>query len=107
MYENKISMATLGGHGIGGKIAMAAACYHFDHVTGYFGIDSSPMNQYYHQAITELRQSIAHLGSTNISRSYAAISNALKDTVICPKWRSLFLNNLVKNETGYTWNFNY
>jgi pimeloyl-ACP methyl ester carboxylesterase len=28
MYTNKISMATLGGHGIGGKIALAAACYH-------------------------------------------------------------------------------
>ena len=29
MYEHKISSATLGGHGIGGKIALAAACYHF------------------------------------------------------------------------------
>ena len=50
MYENKISMATLGGHGVGGKVALAAACYHYEHVTGYFGIDTSPMNQYYHQS---------------------------------------------------------
>lgn len=29
MYNNHISMATLAGHGIGGKIALAAACYHY------------------------------------------------------------------------------
>jgi len=44
MYENKISTATLGGHGIGGKIALAVGCYHSDRVTGYFGIDTSPMD---------------------------------------------------------------
>ena len=48
MYENRISTATLGGHGIGGKVALAAACYHFDKTTGYFGLDSSPMDQFYH-----------------------------------------------------------
>jgi pimeloyl-ACP methyl ester carboxylesterase len=47
MYEHKISMATLGGHGLGAKIALATACYHYDKVTGTFGIDSTPMNQYY------------------------------------------------------------
>lgn len=48
MYEHKISMATMGGHGIGGKVALATACYHFDKVTGYFGINTTPMDQYYH-----------------------------------------------------------
>jgi pimeloyl-ACP methyl ester carboxylesterase len=47
MYANKISMATLAGHGIGGKIALATACYHHDKVTGYFGIDTVPYNQYF------------------------------------------------------------
>jgi len=50
MYDNKISMATLGGHGLGGKIALATACYHHEKVTGTFGISSSPMNQYYFEA---------------------------------------------------------
>ena len=48
MYEHRISMATLGGHGIGAKVALAAACYHFDKVTGYIGLDTTPMDQYYH-----------------------------------------------------------
>jgi pimeloyl-ACP methyl ester carboxylesterase len=50
MYEHKISTATLGGHGIGAKIALAAAAYHHDKVTGYFAFDSSPMDQYHHES---------------------------------------------------------
>lgn len=43
-------MATLGGHGLGGKIALAAACYNLNKTTGYFGIDLTPMNQYYFES---------------------------------------------------------
>jgi pimeloyl-ACP methyl ester carboxylesterase len=50
MFENQISMATMGGHGLGGKIALATACYHLNKTTGYFGIASSPMSQYYFEA---------------------------------------------------------
>jgi pimeloyl-ACP methyl ester carboxylesterase len=48
MYEHRISTATLGGHGIGAKVALAFACLHGDRTTGYFGIDSSPMDQRNH-----------------------------------------------------------
>ena len=34
MYENKISTATLGGHGLGAKLALATGCYHANRVTG-------------------------------------------------------------------------
>ena len=51
MYQNKISMATLGGHGVGGKIALATGCYHMDKVTGYFGLDTTPMNHFYHEPV--------------------------------------------------------
>jgi len=47
MYENKISTATLGGHGFGGKLALGTACYHLDRVTGVFGLDTAPMNHHY------------------------------------------------------------
>jgi len=108
MYEHKISMATLAGHGLGAKVALAAACYHFDKVTGYFAIDSSPMDQYYHQAYTELRANLNFLSGLNIKRGYAAISSDLKNNILCPKWRSIFQNNLVKSgDGGYTWNFNF
>ena len=96
MYEHKISTATMAGHGIGGKIALAAACYHMNHVTGYIGLDSTPMNQFYHEPYAELRESLDYLSTINLNRTYAAISNELKNSVFCPKWRNIFLNNLVK-----------
>lgn len=49
-------MATLGGHGIGGKIALAAGCYHYDKVTGYFGLDTVPTNQHFFEPFHELRE---------------------------------------------------
>jgi hypothetical protein len=36
MYENKISTATLGGHGTGAKLALATGCYNPERVTGNF-----------------------------------------------------------------------
>jgi len=56
MYENQISMATLGGHGLGGKIALATASYHLNRTTGYFGVDTTPMNQYYFESAREVRK---------------------------------------------------
>ena len=91
---------------MGGKVALAAACYHFEKTTGYFGLDTSPMEQYYHEPIRELRNNVESLKNLNISRSYAAINSELKNLVLCPKWRNIFLNNLIKAEGGYAWNFN-
>lgn len=50
MYEHEITTATLGGHGAGGKVALATACYHMNRTTGYFGIATTPMDQYYFEA---------------------------------------------------------
>lgn len=47
MYKNKISTATLGGHGLGAKIALAVGCYHIDRVTGVVCIDSAPLDHRY------------------------------------------------------------
>lgn len=107
MYEHKISMATLGGHGIGGKVALATACYHFDKVTGYFGVNTTPMDQYYHEAFGELRKNLNFLQQLNTKRGFNAISADLKNNILCPKWRSIFQNTLVKADGGYTWNFNF
>lgn len=49
-------MATMGGHGLGGKIALATASYHMNRTTGYFGIDTTPMSQYYFEAAREVRK---------------------------------------------------
>lgn len=107
MYEHKISMATLGGHGLGAKVALATACYHFDKVTGYIGIDSTPMDQYYHESYAELRGYLNILEGVNTKRSFNAISADLKRQVKCPKWRHVFQNGLVKVDGGHDWGFNF
>jgi hypothetical protein len=43
----------------------------------------------------------------SLKRSFGAITNDLKSIVECPKWRSVFQNNLVKTDQGYDWNFNF
>lgn len=107
MYEKRISMATLGGHGLGAKVALAASCYHFDKVTGYFGINSTPMDQYYHESVAELRGYLNFLQGLNTKRGFNSISADLKQNILCPKWRALFQNALVKGDGGYGWNFNF
>lgn len=83
-------MATLGGHGLGGKIALATACYHFDKVTGYFGIDSVPYDQYFFEPFHELRNDVRSLRDISLNRPFSNISYDIKNKVKCPKWRSIF-----------------
>jgi pimeloyl-ACP methyl ester carboxylesterase len=98
MYQHKIGTATLGGHGLGGKIALAAACHHMDKTTGYFGLATTPMDQYYFEAARELRKYVQVAKGLNLSRGYSAIAHDLKNEISCPKWREIFLGNL--NRSG-------
>jgi hypothetical protein len=43
----------------------------------------------------------------NLKRPFASITNDLKSIVQCPKWRSIFQNNLIRADSGYEWNFNF
>lgn len=65
MWEHKISTATLAGHGIGGKLALAAACYHSERVTGVMALDTAPMNQFYIESYQELNQYLNYLKDYN------------------------------------------
>lgn len=102
MYSQKISMATLGGHGIGAKIALATGCYHSERVTGVFAIDSTPMDQRYHEAFKEFKGYIGSLNEINFKTwSDKDVKSFLKENIKDPKWRSIFTNNISKNaKTG-------
>ena len=105
MYSNRISMATLAGHGLGGKVALATGCYHPSYVTGFFGIDTVPYNQYFYQPFHELRGCLSNLRNISLNKSYPGIIADLKAEIKCPKWRSVFENNLVRHEGKYEWKF--
>jgi pimeloyl-ACP methyl ester carboxylesterase len=58
MYEHKISTATLGGHGFGGKLALAAACYHHTRITGVINVDTAPLDHRQFESFKEFRHYI-------------------------------------------------
>ncbi len=54
MDENKITMATIGGHGFGAKVATATASANIDRFTGVVCLDGGPLDHTYHDAYQEL-----------------------------------------------------
>lgn len=54
MDEQKLTMATLGGHGFGAKVALATAISNLDRVTGVINLDGGPLDHRYYEAYQEL-----------------------------------------------------
>lgn len=91
MYTQKLSMATLAGHGLGAKLALATGCYHSERVTGVFAIDSSPMDQRYHESFVELKNNVQALTEVDLRTwNEKDVAQFLKTRIKDPKWRSIF-----------------
>jgi|APCry1669189241_1035207.scaffolds.fasta_scaffold244546_1 pimeloyl-ACP methyl ester carboxylesterase len=75
MWENKLSTATLAGHGIGGRIALATGCYYPERSTGAFVVDASPMDIRYHEAFKEVRTYIERLSKVDMGKGRAEVEN--------------------------------
>ena len=58
MDEQKITMATLGGHGFGAKLATATANANLDRFTGVINLEGGPVCHKYHEAWYELKDNI-------------------------------------------------
>ena len=67
MWENKLSTATLAGHGYGAKVAMATGCYYSERSTGVIAVDYSPMDLRYHEAYRELKGYVNQLTHFNLN----------------------------------------
>lgn len=106
MYNNKISTATVGGHGLGAKVALAAACYHTERFTGFFGVDYSPVNYRQYEPFRELVTYLNAVKNLNLSRPRGAITRQLDALIADPKWCEIFKQNLAMISPGnYRWNF--
>lgn len=69
MYIHKVSTATLGGHGIGAKTALMASCFKPENVTGFFGLNYSPLNYNYFDFAHTLKSIIQELSEIDMHRS--------------------------------------
>ena len=95
MDEHKITMATIGGHGFGAKVATATAINHMNRFTGVISLDGGPLDHKYYEAYQELAQYIESVRNLNIETLNAA--DALKkitERVPHHKWRSIILQNI-------------
>lgn len=50
MDQKQLTMATLGGHGYGAKVALATAINNMDRCTGVINLDGGPLNHQYYEA---------------------------------------------------------
>ena len=108
MYEHKITMATLGGHGFGAKNALVTGCYKPHLVTGVLALDYAPQDYIYFRAAktcNEVAQKLAELDRSNFTR--ARFDEALNETVQSKKMQAVLAQNLKqKTERTFRLNFN-
>lgn len=50
MDKQKLTMATLGGHGFGAKVALATAINNMDRVTGVINLEGGPLDHRFYDA---------------------------------------------------------
>lgn len=108
MYSHKITMATLGGHGLGAKNALLAGTYKSHLVTGILAFDYAPQDYKYFDIAHSYKAIVEGLKEINLDgASKQQINHQIDDLVQSPK-----LNRLIKSavkQTGrstFQWTFN-
>lgn len=97
MYENEITSATVGGHGLGAKTALLTGCYKNEIVTGYFGFDYSPMDYKYFEFAHTYRHILNELSKIDMkSVNRNALFHKLSELVQSPK-----LLQLLKDKVSF------
>lgn len=67
MDANKITMATIGGHGFGAKLATATANANLERFTGVINLEGGPVCHKYHEAWYELKEYINFASNMKLS----------------------------------------
>ena len=89
MDDKKITMATIGGHGFGAKLATATAIAHMNRFTGIMCLDGGPLNHKYYEPYQELCEYVDLAKNINLESGEEGIKT-LKDKISCPKYREIF-----------------
>lgn len=107
MDENKITMASVGGHGFGAKVATATAINHHNRFTGVMCLDGGPLDHRYYEAYQELAHYIEEVHKLKIENlSSAEAIKKISDRVAHPKWRSIILQNVETGKGALQWKCN-
>ena len=66
MDDHRITMATIGGHGFGAKVATATAINNINRFTGVMCLDGGPLDHRYYESYQELASYIEKAHKLNI-----------------------------------------
>lgn len=107
MDKENITMATIGGHGFGAKVATVTAVNNMNRFTGVMCLDGGPVDHRYHDAYLELRSYVEaakklDLNSVDLAGAYKHLDNHIE----CPKWRAIFKQNIEKEKNPLQWKMN-
>ena len=107
MNENKITMATIGGHGFGAKVAAATAINHMDRFTGVIQLEGGPIDHRYHEAYQELASYIEFCAKINLSGMDAnGVIRTIEKGVACKKWAKIFKQAVNTESSSPSWSIN-
>ena len=107
MNDNQISLATIGGHGYGAKVAAATAINHMDRFTGLIQYEGGPLNHKYYEAYHELSDNIKFANSLNLNdHDVNSAFKAIDDNITCKKWAAIFKQVINDEGQSLKWNVN-
>lgn len=107
MDEHKITMATIGGHGFGAKVATATAINHMNRFTGVMCLDGGPLDHKYYAAYQELAQYIEEVRNMGVEKMQKEDAvKLITQKVAHPKWRQIIIQNLSTERGSLQWKCN-
>ena len=107
MDQHKLTMATLGGHGFGAKVALATAINNMDRCTGVINLDGGPLDHRYYESYQELASYVDVCSKLDITKAdYNSAVKHVNDNIACKKWASIFRQNLENKGSGVAWKCN-
>ena len=107
MDANKITTATIGGHGFGAKVACATANANLERFTGVIQLEGGPLNHKYYEAYQELDSYVSHAKSIRLSElDVAGAHKAIDAGIPCKKWASIFKQNVNSEGSSLSWTLN-
>jgi pimeloyl-ACP methyl ester carboxylesterase len=108
MDQKKLTIATVGGHGYGAKVACAFSTLHMESTSGVVCVEGGPIDQSYHPAWNEIKDyiKIAHKLTVESNNNYNEITKGLDNQVPSKRWRKILKNNLFESGSGAAWKFN-
>lgn len=113
MYNQKISTATVGGHGFGARYALQMACFRPDLTTGFVGVDYTPLDYNTFDLVHRIKESMRALGPLtsqmrggNMTRKQ--IDRYIEEHIEHGKMQALFKQNVTHVKDGvFDWAFNF